>query len=689
MTREPYPLAALGLLALLVAIAFSGTLSNELVYDDREIVRDNPVLETLSPGEHLGRGFWPGEDRTYPYYRPLTSWTLALNHALNGETAPGYHLANLLLHFGCATLLFLLLRGLAGAWPGLAAAALFAVHPVQTEAVAWVVGRADLLATFFLLLTLLIHSGLSERVSGSGVVRVGAAAGTLAAALLSKENALTFPVLLIALELARAVRHEGSWRERLRPAARRLATAGAVYLVILVGYLLLRHQIVGSLLASGDEALWKNPILTAPLLTRWLTAVHIAGRYLLLIVFPRTLCVDYYYDVVPLIRSLGSPGFLVPAAAIAGLLAWVWIARRSTAVIFGALAAAGAYLPLSHLLFAAPVVMAERILYLPMVGVTACLGASIVTLATRIAPQRKSLAAAVLTLLVIVPLALRARDRTADWRNDLALFGAAVEAQPRSALSWNNLASIQLENDDAAAAEQSARRALEILPDYLAANGNLADALRRLGRFDESERVLRKALLESPEAEDALWLNLVQLITMRASRLEGEGRTDTAGVLRREAIDQARARLERVRTGIPAAVYHLALAQNFWALDRNEEAGKAFVDALVATETGASFDNSLLEVRITVYDATAAWHRHQGRADHAARSWLDAAAAAEAVGTPARAAAFLLRAAQVRLEQGDRAAALDLVRQAQPLGRGNAEIERRVRAALSGLQEGG
>jgi tetratricopeptide (TPR) repeat protein len=673
---------------LLVGAAFSGVVANGFAFDDREIVQNNPALETLEPGEHLGKAFWAREGLHYRYYRPLTSWTLALNHTLHGESAPGYHLANLLVHFGCAALLFLLLRRLGGWLPAFVAAAVFAVHPVQTEAVVWVVGRADLLATLFVLATLLLHARLPEVPTVRDLSRVLAASAALGAALLSKEGALTFPAVLIAYELALAFRREGGLRDRLRPAARRLLFAAPFYLAVIGAYLLLRHQVVGALLAAPDETLWKNPLLTAPLITRWLTAVNIAGRYLLLLVFPRTLSIDYYFDVVPLVRSALAPAFLLPGLAVlaVGALGCA-AARRIPAVLFGALAALGTYLPLSHLLFAAPVVMAERVLYLPMIGLAACLGALLVATAARVLPQRLPLAVPlVLVLVLLLPMVLRSRARTSDWKDDLTLFTAAVQAQPRSGLGWNNLASEQLRLDDAPAAEQSARRALEIVPDYLAARGNLADALRRQGRLDETERVLRQALQDSPQAEEALWLSLTQLITMRAGRLAAAGQTEAARPLQEEAIQQARSRLPRVGDGRPRAVYQLVLAQNLWGLGRNEEAGSAFVAALVATETAGQPDTSLFDVRITVQDATAAWHRHQGRAEHAAREWLNAAATAEVFGSASRAAEFLLRAARMRAALQQREEAIVLVQEAQRLAPNDPVITRAVSAALQALQ---
>ena len=678
-----HPGLAFGLLALLVAAAFSGVVANGFVFDDREIVQNNPALETLSPGDHLGKSFWVREGLHYRYYRPLTSWTLALNNSLHGETASGYHLANLLVHFGCAALLFLLLRRLSGSVLAFAAAALFAVHPVQTEAVVWVVGRADLLAAFFLLATLWLH--------GRSVLRTVAATATLGAALLSKEIALTFPAMLIAYELALAFGREGTLRERLKPSLRRLLFTAPLYIAVIGAYLLLRHQVVGGLLVAPDEELWKNPLLAAPLLTRWLTAVNIAGRYLLLLVFPRTLSVDYYFNVVPLVRSAVSTAFLLPAAALAAVGAVAWIsARRVPVVLFGLLAALGTYLPLSHLLFPAPVVMAERVLYLPMVGLAACLGALLVAIGTRVSPPHRRLAVSLLLVLVVAaPLVLRSRGRTRDWKDDLALFSSAVSAQPRSALAWNNLAGEQLRLADVPAAEQSARRALAILPDYLLARGNLADALRRQGRLDETELVLREALRDSPGAEEALWLSLTQLITMRAGRLAAAGQLEAARPLQIEAVQQARKRLARVGEGRPRAVYQLVLAQNLWGLGRNDEAGQAFVAALLATEDAGRPEAGLLDVRVTVHDATAAWHRQQGRAEQAAREWLNAAAAAEAIGEPSLAATFLLRAARMRVAQEQRDEALAIVQEAQRLGRNDPAVARQVRAALQALQPGG
>lgn len=418
----PFGLAAL----VLVLAVHGGTLRNDFVFDDHKLVEANPVVRTLNPVTHLSSSFWSRWEMGSDYWRPVVTMSLALDRAVWGEAPWGFHLTNLLLHAAAVFLLFLLLRGLGGTLPAAVGAALFAVHPVQVESVAFVLGRTDLLAVVFLLLAALAYR------AGRHLAALAAFAG----ALLSKESAVTFPALALGIELARSggTSWSGALADRLGPFLRRIAP----YLALVAVYLLLRYAVLGVLLGTPatPEVSWRNPVVGAPLGARWLTAVDVAARYVLLVLFPLTLSVEYGHDVVPLLRSAASPSFLVSAGVVlAALGAVAWLARRSPLGRFGAAAAAGSYLLMSHLLFPAPIIMAERVLYLPLVGVAALAAAAASGVASRLGGERGRRAVIAAAVLLAVPLAARSFARVADWRDDLTLYEATTRDAPRAALA--------------------------------------------------------------------------------------------------------------------------------------------------------------------------------------------------------------------------------------------------------------
>src|SRR5215472_6343345 len=189
-----------GLLLAAVVLAYANTLGNQFAMDDELYIMHN--AQVTSPS--LARLFSPNPVSSV--YRPLAFAVLALNWALSGPEPFGYHLLNLLLHAGVTWLLYILLQELFASWSegkavAFAAALLFAVHPIHTEAVAWVVGRAELLAAGFLFAGWILH--LRDRPVASLVCFAGA--------LLSKESAAVFLALVLVGDYA-----IGRWKPRTR-----------------------------------------------------------------------------------------------------------------------------------------------------------------------------------------------------------------------------------------------------------------------------------------------------------------------------------------------------------------------------------------------------------------------------------------------------------------------------------------
>src|SRR5579871_1454709 len=181
-------------------LSYRNSLQGQFIYDDKQIIVKNPLIRKLDQIPLLfGTSYWGmniGQPKEFKggLYRPLTMTTFALNYRAGALNPRGYHLVNLLLHTGVSLLLWLLCwrLGLGPITAG-SAALLFAVLPVHTEAVSNIVGRAEILSAFFVLLSWI----LVARHPTKSLVVLGAACFVLA--LLSKENAAAFlPILLLS-----------------------------------------------------------------------------------------------------------------------------------------------------------------------------------------------------------------------------------------------------------------------------------------------------------------------------------------------------------------------------------------------------------------------------------------------------------------------------------------------------------
>src|SRR5574338_1279224 len=183
--RRPGAVAALAV-ALAAVAPFAGTLGHGFALDDvGEIVRNEDVHALGNVPSLFGRGAWDGSGQRNPIYRPLTSVTYALNHAVGGLDPAGYHLVNVLLHALVALAVLALGRRVGlPRWAAALGAVAFAVHPVHVEVVANVAGRKDELAALFSLAAVLAHGTAVRR----GGARLLAPVLAVAAALFSKES---------------------------------------------------------------------------------------------------------------------------------------------------------------------------------------------------------------------------------------------------------------------------------------------------------------------------------------------------------------------------------------------------------------------------------------------------------------------------------------------------------------------
>jgi Flp pilus assembly protein TadD len=509
-------LPALAGCALLAILLHLPTLGHDFVFDDRAVIEGNLLTADLRLLPRLlVAPYWNAPHQSRTLYRPLTSASFALDRAIAGGMRPAwFHLVNVMLH-GLATLLltWLAFAILPGRRAPAVAGALFAVHPVHVEAVAGIVGRAEILAACGVVGALLCHRGwLRTRGRAGGWLLAGSWAAYLAG-MLSKESAVTAPLLCLLGERVWPP-PSGSGRRRLAAYAGLAAALGC--------YLALRLAAIGTLGIGAPIPFVDNPAASAGPLASRLTALGVVARYAGLVLWPRHLSADYSFDQIPVTASPLDPlalcGLMLIALAVAG---GAWLLPRAPACGFALLFIAVTGSIASNLILPIGTLMAERLLYLPSAG--ACLLAGWAV--ARAPAGRPASAAIALALLALGAAAGRTLARLPEWRDDFALYRSAARVSPRSARIRFNLGNAHLRRGEYVEAEAGYREALRIHPGFNDARVNLGMALLKRGRPGDALTWLRTAAAEEPHsAEIAVDLGLALRALGRGTEAETEFR---------------------------------------------------------------------------------------------------------------------------------------------------------------------
>ncbi len=452
--------ARLGLCALAL-IAYANSFGLGLTTDARSIITSDVRIRSASAANLsliLNHDYWwpMSADRLY---RPVTLVSFLWNYAVagNGENAAGYHGANFLLHAINVLLVYELALLLFGRRrePAFFAAGLWAVHPINTECVTNVAGRADLLAAMAVLAGLLLYTRMMAWTGGR---RWLAAAGLFAIATLgefSKENAAVLVGVLLLWDLSFGI---GPWREGLW---RRIpAYAAATAALLLLWWMRLR---IFSPLPWPESPYVANPLIGAGFWAARLTALKVIGLDLWLLACPIGLSSDRSFNQIPLAGALDAAAWAA-LLVVSGCLAVAVARRRRDPLIFWSAGFAGlTLLPTSNLLFPIGTIMAERFLYLPCIAFAVAL----VALAFRYCPP---VAARIALAILLAFWTGRTLMRNPAWNNNLTLAQTDVETAPASFGLHEHLAAALFEQDPQRNLEraihegETAWRILSVLP---------------------------------------------------------------------------------------------------------------------------------------------------------------------------------------------------------------------------------
>jgi Flp pilus assembly protein TadD len=469
-------LAAVLVLATL-ALYWPATGNEFVSYDDDIYVTANPQVARGLDGESVA---WAFKAKEASNWHPLTWISHLLDVQMFGLSPSGHHGTSIVLHALTAGLLFLLLRGATGATgASLAVAALFAVHPLNVQSVAWVSERKNVLSTPLWLLALGAYGLWCRR------GRIGwyvAAFVLLALSLLAKPMAVTAPFTMLLLDywpLGRwTLGQRRLWLEKLPFFALAAASSYVTFMV---------QREAGSVVAQGG----------LKLLPRLANAVWSYLAYLGYAIWPRGLAAYY-----PLEDSTALWRVVVAAVAIVAVTALVWWARtRTRAPLVGWLWYLGTLVPVIGVVQVGTQSMADRYMYVPLIGMFVAVAwmGSLLVAGGRL--PREAVAGA--TAVAVVALGVVTLGQVAVWHDTVSLFESTVRAQPRAWVAHYNLGNAYEtmgRHEDAIAAF---RETIKLRPEFARAHNNLGNSLDAMGRVAEAVPSYERAVQLKPDLAEA------------------------------------------------------------------------------------------------------------------------------------------------------------------------------------------
>lgn len=491
-------------------------------------------------------------------YIPLTYtvwWLLAHVAWVDTPDAAGiwlnpyvFHTANLLLHLGVSLLVYQLLVLLTRRpWAACAGALLFALHPIQTEAVAWVTGLKDLLAAFFSMLALwqyVLFAKTEKRERGHRW-HYAAATAAMIAAMLAKPSAVTLPLIAATIDWLLLNR---SWR--------RIAIAiwpWAVVSAVMVSIGIHSHPT----LVDVGGPLWARPLIAADSIAFYLGKVF----------WPAGLSAVYRHSTSDVLASRWLyVAWLVPAAL--AVMSWIfrkrapWLAAAFIIFVAGVLPVLG----LVGFEFERISTVADRYVYVAMLGPSIAVAMALRSMEPHLSSRSWNWMAAGGAGMALVLAALSFRQAR-YWHDSRTLFTHVLELDPRSDIAYSNLAADEIEYGKPVEAEADARKAIELNPDRVNNRITLGIALQRQGRYAEAGEEFRKAAVAHPDDPVAL--------TLLATELQRSGFVDKAIAIFRGIV--------RFDPEDANAHYHLAVL-----LSQKHQVDEALAEAAEAVQINPS-----------------------------------------------------------------------------------------------------
>jgi Flp pilus assembly protein TadD len=495
--RGPERWVTLALIALTI-VAFGQVCDRGFQFinlDDDVYVTENRHVKAGLNGPDFG---WAWTTFYAANWHPLTWLSLQLDATLYGSSAWGFHLTNLVLHCGNVVLLFVVLRRMTGAiWRSAAVAALFAVHPLHVESVAWVAERKDVLSTLFWMLTLLAYVQYVERPSWPRYLLMVAA---FVIGLLAKPMLVTLPCVLLLLDwwpLGR-VAGESQLPALTRPGSpigARTPPHSVRFLVLekVPLFILAAASCVVTVLAQKHGGTVAT-LEALPVHGRVANALVSYGRYLGMTLWPTDLAAWYPFD--PTALTAGPVTAAVLLLLLVTLLA-LREARRRPYLIVGWLWYLGTLVPVIGLVQVGMQALADRYTYVPLIGIFIALVWGVAELAARHHAERLAAGAAAV---LIGALTVCTWLQVTYWHDRFSLWHHALDVTRINHMAENNLGTALAELGKHDEALAHFLRAREIKPDLPEAHNNLGLAYRKRGELEQAIACYTEALRLNPRS---------------------------------------------------------------------------------------------------------------------------------------------------------------------------------------------
>ena len=486
-------------LAIFTFIAYHYVLHcNFSDFDDNSYITEN---RTVQSGLNRSSVLWAFGFTKIVYWMPLAWLSHILDCQLFGLKPGMHHLTSLLIHIANALLFFAVFKRMTGRlWPSAFVAALFALHPINVDSVAWISERKNILSTFFWMLTMLAYVYYTEKPSVSRYLLIITA---FVFGLLSKPMLVTLPFVLLLLDYWPLKRMSFEFWNIRKLVIEKLPlfvlTAASTYLSSL----------------SFKDPYTADTTQIVPIGLRIANAIVSYIKYILKLVWPTDLAVLYPYpSFVPGWQIAGSLLLLICISAIVILLM-----KKKPYLLVGWLWYVGTLVPVLGLVqIGLWPAMADRWMYVPAVGIFIMLVWSVDELTAKL-PLRKPLLITT-SGIIIAAMLICTRTQVMLWRDSFTLFRYTLDIAPENPLMNNNLGVVLAQQGNYEQAVENYHKAIQDYPDYAEAYYNLGIALQKLGQSDEAIISYRQALKLNPDYAKA-YLNL-------GATLMDAGRSDEA-----------------------------------------------------------------------------------------------------------------------------------------------------------------
>lgn len=622
------PKHALGAIVLVTCIiCYHNSCYCGFVFDDISAIKENKDLRPHTPLVNIfSNDFWGTpmhKEQSHKSYRPLCVLTFRWNYLLWQLEPMGYHLVNMLLHSVVCLMYFRMCSMFLPELSSFVAAMLFAVHPIHTEAVTGVVGRAETLSSVFFLAAFMLYTKAARTKKVTGWRYLCLSMVSVATAMLCKEQGITITGVCAAYEIfvSQKIRL-AELKYMIKPfistkssyhfpwsseATKRLLVLAFTTICLL----LVRLQIMGSQLPVFTR--FDNPASVASTPTRQLTYHYLISVNLWLLLFPCDLCCDWTMGTIPLVESFLDPRNLSTLAAYVFLFLMTCAAlctenkQRSVVILMSLAFMIFPFLPASNLFFPVGFVIAERVLYMPSMGFCLLVGYGFNVLSQR---QNKKLTWLALTIL-LVSHGSKTYLRNWDWETEYSIFMSGLKVNQQNAKLFNNVGHALESQGKYVEALKYFHTAVKVQEDDVGAHINVGRTYNHLKMFKEAEDAYLRAKSLLPKAKPGesyqariapnhlnVFLNLANLISKNHTRLE------EADMLYRQAIsmraDYTQAYINRGdiliklnRTKEAQEVYERALLYDSSNPDIYYNLGVVFLEQGKASQALAYLDKAL------------------------------------------------------------------------------------------------